>query len=477
MTFLDQINNKIEENKTEMLSSLSKLISIRSVATDELGVKPFGEGVQKAYKEMLDMATADGFEVFNADNYGGHIDFPGKGDGVVGIVGHLDVVPEGDNWEFEPYGGEIADGFVRGRGTVDDKGPVIASYYAMKALKDCGYEPDKTIRLILGLDEETDWKGMDYYLSRVETLPDCGFTPDGDFPVIHAEMGILVFDIVKKLPPSAGKGLELSSIRGGTAANSVPDYARAVVMDPSGSGYAFIKEMVANARKNKDWQINCKGIGKSFEISVTGVSAHGAHPERGVNAISILMDFLGGLDFINDGVTDFIHFYNECIGYDLKGENIGCFMTDEISGDLVFNAGMVEVDKNTAKLTVNIRYPVTCEGEDVYERLLPVMTQYDMGIIKGKHKWPLHINKDSRLVTSLMDIYRTHTGDQDSEPLVIGGGTYARAMDNIVAFGARFPGQKELGHQKNEQIAVDDMMKLTRIYADAAYELSRDENK
>ena len=96
MTFLDQINNKIEENKTEMLSSLSKLISIRSVATDELGMKPFGEGVQKAYKEMLDMATADGFEVFNADNYGGHIDFPGKGNGVVGIVGHLDVVPEGD---------------------------------------------------------------------------------------------------------------------------------------------------------------------------------------------------------------------------------------------------------------------------------------------------------------------------------------------------------------------------------------------
>ena len=478
MGFSDQLNKKIEENKTEMLSSLSKLISIPSVATDERGMKPFGENVQKVYREMLDMAIADGFEVFNADNYGGHIDFPGKGEGVVGIIGHLDVVPEGDGWDFEPYGGEIADGFVRGRGAVDDKGPVIASYYGMKALKECGYEPDKTIRLILGLDEETNWEGMKYYLSRVEDdLPDCGFTPDGDFPVIYAEMGILVFDVIKKLPPSAGKGLELSSIKGGTAANSVPDYARAVITDPSGSGYGFIKEMVANARRDNGWQINCKGIGKSFEITVSGKAAHGAHPERGVNAISILMDFLSGINFLNDGVADFISFYNERIGYDLKGEKIGCHMNDEISGDLVFNVGMIDVDKNTAKITVNVRYPVTCEGEDVYEMLLPVMTEYDMGIVKGKNQWPLHVSKDSRLVSDLVDVYRKHTGDSENEPLVIGGGTYARAMDNIVAFGARFPGQKELGHQKNECISVDDMMKLAQIYADAAYVLSRTETE
>lgn len=473
MDFSDQLNRRIEENKTEMLSSLSKLISIRSVANEERGMRPFGEGVQKVYEEMLAMAHSDGFAVCNVDNYGGHIDFPGRGDGIVGIVGHLDVVPEGDNWDFEPYCGDVADGYVRGRGTLDDKGPVIASYYAMKALKECGYQPDKTIRLILGLDEETDWDGMKYYLSRVETFPDCGFTPDGDFPVIHGEMGILVFDLIKKLPASKGKGLELSSIKGGTAANSVPDYARAVVNDLTGAGYALIKEMAADARKKNGWKINCRGIGKSFEISVTGLSAHGAHPERGTNAISILMDFLGGLHFLNDGVADFVRFYNESIGYDFRGKNIGCYMEDEISGGLVFNVGMIDVDKNTAKITINVRYPVTCEGDEVYERLLPVMTRYDMGIVKGKHQFPLYLEKESPMVSALMDIYRKHTGDRKSEPLVIGGGTYARAVDNIVAFGARFPGQKEVGHQKNECISVEHMMKLTKIYADAAYELSK----
>ncbi|MBR0127474.1 MAG: dipeptidase PepV [Firmicutes bacterium] len=475
MDFLDQVNNKIEENKTEMISSLSKLISMPSVAADETGAQPFGAGVQEAFKWMLETAENDGFATYNADNFGGHIDFPGKGPGIVGIIGHLDVVPEGDNWDFDPYGGEVIDGFVCGRGTMDDKGPVIASYYAMKALQQCGYKPDKTIRLILGLDEETNWQGMRYYVSQVPNLPDCGFTPDADFPVISAEMGILVFDLIKKLPEAKGKGVELTSIKGGTAPNSVPDYARAVINDTTGGGYEFIKEMVANARKDKGWKITCKGVGKSFEIAVAGVSAHGAHPEKGENAISILMDFLGGINFLNDGVADFISFYNSAIGFDLKGETIGCAMSDEISGDLVFNVGMIDVDKKTAKVTINVRYPVSCEAEDVYAGLETVMARYDMGVVKGKHQWPLHVSDDSPLVKTLMGVYAKHTGDTESKPLVIGGGTYARAMDNIVAFGARFPGEAELGHQRNERISIENLMKLTRIYAEAAYELSKDE--
>ncbi len=475
MNFLDRVNGKIEENKTEMVSSLSNLISIPSVATDETGAQPFGKHVQKAFAQMLETAEADGFATYNADNFGGHIDYPGKGSEIVGIIGHLDVVPEGDGWDFAPYGGEVIDGYVCGRGTTDDKGPVMASYYAMKALKQCGYVPDKTIRLILGLDEETNWQGMRYYVSQVPNLPDCGFTPDADFPVISAEMGILVFDIIKKLPEAKGKGIELTSLKGGTAPNSVPDHARAVISNTTGGGYEFIKEMVANARKDKGWKITCKGVGKSFEISVEGVSAHGAHPEKGVNAISILMAFLGDINFLNDGIADFISFYNSCIGYDLKGEKIGCCMSDDISGDLVFNVGMIDVDKKTAKLTINVRYPVSCEAEDVYAGLGPVMTRYNLGIVKGKHQPPLHVSDDSMLVKTLMDIYAKHTGDTQGKPLVTGGGTYARAMDNIVAFGARFPGEKEVGHQKNERISIENLMKLTKIYAEAAYELSKDE--
>ncbi|MDD6191329.1 MAG: dipeptidase PepV [Firmicutes bacterium] len=473
MDFLEQVNRKLEENRLEMETSLAEILRVPSVASSQEGVYPFGEHVQQAFQLMLDNAKDEGFETFNADNYGGHIDFPGEGTGIVGVVGHLDVVPEGDGWDFAPYGGEIKDGYICGRGTMDDKGPVMAAFYAMKALKECGFVPESTIRLILGLDEETNWEGMDYYLEHVDSKPDCGFTPDGDFPVISGEKGIIVFDLARKFPQSQGKGLVLSSVRGGNAANSVPDFARAVVINTAEGGYDSIKEMVAEARREKGRKINCRGTGKSLEITVSGKSAHGAKPEQGVNAVSILMEFLGQLDFINDGAADFISFYNSCIGYDLGGERIGCAMEDDESGKLVFNVGMIELDKKAAKLTVNVRYPVTADADKVYDGIGKVTEPYGIGIIKGKHQAPIFKSADDPLIKTLMDVYRKHTGDRESEPLVIGGGTYARAMDNIVAFGARFPGEPELGHQKNEKISAENLMKMTRIYAEALYLLAR----
>lgn len=483
MDFLEAVNKKIEENKTEMLASLSKLISIPSVAKEGKGRKPFGAEVDEAYRLMLKMAEDEGFDCFDAGGYGGHIDYDGTEDGIVGIIGHLDVVPEGDGWDFEPYGGavicdeETAAEYLCGRGTMDDKGPVITSFYAMKALKECGFEPAKTIRLILGLDEETDWKGMDYYLEHVGDLPDTGFTPDGDFPVIRAEMGILIFEMIKKLPVSRGKGLELTSIKGGTAANAVPDYAKAVIMDSTGGNYDVIREMVANCREENGWKITCRGAGKSLEIAVQGKSAHGAKPEQGVNAISILMDFLGRLNFLNDGAADFIDFYNKCIGYDIHGERAGCALEDEDSGRLIFNVGKIEMDKNAAKLTINIRYPVTCTDEQVYNGIMNVLDKYNIGILKEREQAPINLDPHTELVSTLMNIYGKHTGDMNSKPMVIGGGTYARAMDNIVAFGARFPGEPELGHQKNERISVENLMRLTRIYAEAIYELAKGEDQ
>ena len=472
MELLKNVNKKIEDNKTEMLASLSKLISIPSVVSNAKGNMPFGEEVHKAYLCMMEMAEKEGFDTFNADNYGGHIDFTGTEDGIVGVVGHLDVVPEGSGWDFEPYGGEIIDGNICGRGTTDDKGPVIASFYAMKALKECGYEPKRTIRLILGLDEETNWHGMNYYLDRVGDLPDLGFTPDGDFPAIHGEKGILVFDIVKKFNHSTIKGLELSSIKGGTAANSVADNCRAVLHDGTGVGYDNVKELVAEFRAEKGCKINCKGIGKSFEIVIQGVSAHGAKPEQGKNAITMMMEFLGRLNFASEDSNDYISFYNNHIGYRLHGEEMGCAFEDEPSGKLVFNVGMIDLDKKTAKLTINVRYPVTMDDEAVYAGLMTVLSKYDLGIVKDKHEPPIYIAADDPIVETLMDIYRTHTGDTESKPLVIGGGTYARAVKNTIAFGARFPEDEDVMHQKNEYISIDNMMRITKIYAEAIYRLA-----
>lgn len=470
MEYLQLISKKIEDNKAAMLHTLQEIIAIKSVAQETGGEMPFGEGVHKAFVYMLKKAESEGFAIKNVDNYGGHIDFPGKSEGVMGIVGHLDVVPEGADWDHDPYSGLIEDGKIYGRGAIDDKGPVIAAFYAMKAIKDCGIQPHKTIRMILGLDEETNWNGMEHYLSKVDP-PDFGFTPDGDFPAIHGEKGILVFDIAKKLAASANKGLELRSLTGGNAANMVADHARAVLRCTAGGGYDEIREKVALFRKEKDVKINCKGVGKSFEITTEGISSHGAKPEQGLNAISILMEFLGRLTFSNDDINEFIEFYNNYIGYELDGTALGCGLSDEPSGKLVLNVGMVSLDTKAAELTISVRYPVTCDAEDVYAGIMPVLDRYNLGVIKGKHQEPIYIPADHPMIVTLMDIYRRHTGDETGKPLVIGGGTYARALKNTIAFGARFPGEPELGHQKNECLPLDSLMKMTQIYAEAIYRL------
>ena len=348
----------------------------------------------------------------------------------------------------------------------------------MKALKDAGYEPNCTIRLIIGLDEETQWKGIKYYFDH-EPKPDFGFTPDADFPVINGEMGMLIFEFAKKFAASQSqvqaKGLQLRSLKGGTAPNSVADSCRAVVRSGEDGAYDRIKDMVAAYREETGYKVNVKGVGKSLEITATGIAAHGAKPEKGLNAISIMMDFLGRLNFVSEDHNEFIEFYNKYIGFCLDGEKIGVACSDEPSGSLIFNVGMTELDSEAGKLTINIRYPVTADGEEILSKLAVVLDRYDMGLIRGGHKEPIYMDMDNPMVKLLLEIYRKHTGDTKSQPLVIGGGTYARSAKNVIAYGALFPGDPDLMHQKNECITVERLEQMTKIYAEAIYKLASGE--
>ncbi|MBN7774293.1 dipeptidase PepV [Clostridium aminobutyricum] len=485
--------NRIDEYEEEMIQMLQELVAIKSVEDKPLPNAPFGKGVAEAFAYMLKKAEEDGFETENIDHYGGHIEFGGyltdeagdiiaTSDEIMGIIGHLDVVPEGTDWMFDPYSGQVVDGKIYGRGTFDDKGPIVAAYYAMKALKESGIIPAKKVRLILGLDEETNWKGMDYYLSKVKP-PTFGFTPDAEYPAIHGEKGILVFDLAKKLGKTINKGLELRSLKGGNAANMVADNARAVLRADKMEVYEKVKELAAQYRNENcsaegqrayGARLNCKGIGKSLEVTVQGISSHGARPEEGLNAITVLMDFLSRLDIINDDVNEFVEFYNNHIGFELDGASMGCGLSDEPSGKLVFNVGKIDLDHEAVRLTINIRYPVTFKEEAVYESMMPVINKYNMGVIKGKGQDPIYIPADDPMIQTLMAVYKEHTGDFESKPIVIGGGTYARAAKNIIAFGSVFPGEPSLAHQKNEYIEIEKLVLNAKIFADAIFRLTKE---
>jgi succinyl-diaminopimelate desuccinylase len=324
------------------------------------------------------------------------------------------------------------------------------------------------VRLILGLDEETGWIGMERYLAKAGP-PDLGFTPDARFPVIHGEMGILTFELAKKIGKSrAVKGLELRRLGGGNAANMVPDYARALVR---GDSYEAVREKSAAFMEETGFALNIRNVGKNLEITARGVSAHGSTPEKGLNAISVLAAFLARIGLVNESLLEFLDFYNSRIGFELHGEGIGCDCSDAVSGRLIFNAGVIRSDSGAVIVTVNVRYPITMDQDQIYEAMLPVIHAHNLGLVKLDHKAPVFVPEDDPLVETLMGIYRAHSGDMGG-PVVIGGGTYARTAKNLVAFGPVFPGEPELAHQKDEYIDVERFIQLAKIYAEAIYKLA-----
>ena len=239
--------------------------------------------------------------------------------------------------------------------------------------------------------------------------------------------------------------------------------------------YDKIKEKAAAWKELTGYKLTCKGMGKSLELMVTGISAHGAHPDRGLNAVSVMMEFLGQLNFVNEDHNDFISFYNKYIGFCLDGAGMGIDFEDEKSGKMVFNVGLAEMSPEAGKITVNLRYPVSSGPDEIFSAMEPLLTKYNMGRIVHKHQNPIYLDLDNPMVSLMMDIYRNQTGDETSKPLVIGGGTYARATPNIIAFGAAFPGDEDLMHQKNERLSVERFRLMTKIYAETIYKLSSGE--
>lgn len=455
-------NTHILDMQSKLVQETQEILKIKSVERPAKDDMPFGEDVHKCFLHTLKLAESLGFKTKNIDNYAGHAEI-GSGEEIVGILVHLDVVPEGDDWDYDPYGGEIVEGRIYGRGALDDKGPAIACLFAMKALVDSGVELKKRVRLIFGLNEETHWKGIRHYLMH-EEAPSLGFTPDSDFPACHGEKGIMMVT-GKKTLQGTNQGLYIKSFKGGHAANMVPDEAKVILSQALDLSNLASKYSHAWTYETKNHETH---------ITAKGISAHGSTPEKGLNAISILMELLNQIDIEHKDQADFVKFYNQTIAYDFNGVLAGCNFEDEDSGKLTYNVGLINLDENHVEMVTNLRYPITSDFKAVVESLKNQYQEIKIDYQLDDHMPPIYFPKDHPLIEKLMKVYQDHTGDM-SPASTTGGGTYARACDNIVAFGGVFPGHPELAHQKNEYIEIKNLIKTAQIYASAIYELAKED--
>ncbi|MGM0601738.1 MAG: dipeptidase PepV [Bacillota bacterium] len=452
----EEILTKAEYFREDIISTVQDWIKIPSVEGAAADDMPFGRDVHKALTAALKKGEDLGFTVKNIDNYAGHIEI-GEGDDILAVLCHLDVVPEGSNWTYPPFAAEIHEGKIYGRGTIDDKGPAVAALYALKIVDELEVKLNKKVRLILGTNEESGMKGIDYYLKK-EKMPDLAFSPDATFPAIHAEKGILDLEFSYPLKKSSSN-VQLLSIEGGNARNMVPDYCEAKLK-------GIDKNKAEKLLSDFDYDKNAVNIFEDdsiLNISYKGVSAHGSTPQEGDNAVSRLLILLEELIDSNSSAGKFIEFYNKKIGLETDGKSIGCADSDEVSGDLTFNVGVIDTDEAQAEFYVNIRYPVRSDGEKVIDDIKANIPE-KVKVKKFREAKPLFVKKDDPFIVTLMNAYREFTGD-DRDPIAIGGGTYARKMKKGVAFGPLFPGEKELAHQKDEYISIDNLIKSTAIYA------------
>ena len=450
---MKDVKTLLDKQFDEMVSTLQKVIAFNTEKGVAADGAPFGTNVKSCLDFVLDVAKNFGFDTYDCDGYAGHVDMKGSGSEVLGILGHLDVVPaDPAEWKYPPYQGVIADGNLYGRGTMDDKGPMIACLFALKALKDAGFAPSKTVRLIFGCDEESGMQCVEHYFTKMP-YPTISFSPDGDFPVINREKGIYQFDVVCGKLPS---GVTLTA---GERANVVPSMCVANISDCN-----FVDALLA---KQSDPLAVSATADNAVTVTATGKAAHGSTPDEGVNATHFVLKLLA--EAYPDNATVNFLYGKVC---DTSGKAWGIDLFDSESGKLTCNLGVLRTAPDgTLTATVDIRFPVTYRCDQMYN-LLRDNTPKDFDIVPGHVSEPLFVPGDSQLVTTLIDVYNKAM-NADLQPIAIGGGTYSRCLPNCVAFGPMFPGEEQTIHMPNELIILDNLRKMTEIYAEAIFELAK----
>ena len=439
---------KIAENyKNNMVKDLSGFVSIPSTLSEQPENKdcPFGEACKDALLYILDLGKKMGFETKNIDNVCGHIEY-GDGEEIIGVLCHADVVPAEGVWTSDPYQARIDGDKLYARGAIDDKGPAISSLYALKMLKDNNIKLTKRVRLIIGTDEESGSRGLKRYL-EVEKMPDVGFSPDAEFPLIYGEKGIMSIDIISH---NEDKDLMVSS---GDRYNIVPAEAMMKYDKLVSSFGEFVKE--------KDYQ----GEVVDGIMYMHGLASHAMEPRNGINAALRLCEFIQNDSPLAKFAVDYLS--------DSRFSNVGLNFTDYEMGDMTCNFAVLKIKEKEGKIGLNFRYPVRWDKEKFIHALSDACEKYGLELkLLGDSK-PHYLSPDDELVKILLSSYQEYTGDYDSKPVTIGGGTYARGLKRAVAFGQVFPGEVDLAHQADEYISISKMALASAIYASAIVKLGK----
>lgn len=439
----DLLNRFIYDNRLNILNNLSELVSVPSVSADS-------EAVLRALDLTLSMGKSMGFRAEKAAGGTVGVIEAGGGPETLGILTHVDVVPAGELslWDTDPFEAVCKDGRVYGRGTLDDKGMIIACLYAMKAVINTGVPLRKKIRLIIGTQEETAWTDMDAYVKE-RSLPDYGFTPDGEYPICNIEKGaadiLMEFDTGDE--KEAPEGLRLISVSCGDAPNAVPGTASALLSD-------------------------------GRVITASGKTVHSCQPEKGDNAFFRLVSELDKLQLCENRLLTLIHDMAHAFT-DIYGKAVGMYSDSEYyNGEFVhrnvFSLTVFRSEGSKCLVNINGRTAYGTSDKEIMEKFGGFALRLGGRIVRANILPAVFVKSDRPFLKALASAYEDVTGLKNEFTLAYGG-SYAKAMPDIVSWGPIFPGEEDMCHRPNEYISEESLLKNAQIFAQAIFNIASSE--
>lgn len=459
MTVEEKIRHWMHGREDELVEALAPLIAAESTCSEAKPGMPFGEGPAMALDRALELARRWGFRTENHEGYVGTADLNEHGDGLH-ILAHLDVVGAGNGWDTDPYC-LVRDGdLIYGRGTDDDKGPLVAALLAMRCVRELGIPLTKNVRLIMGTDEESGSEDIEHYYASHPFAP-YSLSPDADFPVTNIEKAHYCPRFSASWKRTEAPGVRVLALDGGIRVNVAPANCTCLLEN---ADKAQLEAVLKQVSGETGVSLSAEFRGNTAKITAVGVQAHASTPDEGKNAITATLQALCALPLAEGAAEETVRQLHECFPYgDNRGKAMGIAMEDKVSGCLTLTFSMVHLDTEGFWGIFDSRDPLCATEENTCR-----VTEARMAAFGWKCEGklgPAHaVDGNSDFIKTLLSAYETYTG-RKGYCEAIGGGTYVHEIPGGVAFGAGEHDFDSHLHGANERARISQLLKTAMIYA------------
>ena len=448
------IDRFVAENETRIFEDIARLVAINSVEGEAKPGMPFGEGPARVLAEGLKLAEELGLEAVNCENYIGYAQI-GEGEDYLATITHLDVVPVGEGWKEDPFTMREREGWIIGRGVMDDKGPSVLCLYALKYLKERNIPLHYPVRALLGANEETGMGDVEYYLTHYKAPLFC-FSPDANFPLCNGEKGITRGRLIAKVPME-----NIVDIRGGFVSNAIPDKAE-----------ARIRAAHVEAAPGLSVEREEDGL---WHLTAAGIGGHASLPEGTVNAIGVLVNAILDQNLAGGEEAKYLRAVADLCGHP-DGSGVGVQADDGLFQPLTIVGSMIGVAEGRMVQTYDSRFPTNTSGAQI----AAIIGERYAGVLEveaDRDAPPFYMSLDKPEVQVCIRAYNDITGE-NAEPYTIGGGTYARDFPNAVSFGPEHPERPAPDfagpiHGVDEAASKDWLLEALKVYILALIELEK----